>query len=89
MTSILLLMRSLVEKDLKVRYKRSMLGFLWFLLKPLFSMAVYTIVFTRIIRFGGSIEHFRFSFSPGFCPGTSSPPPCPPRPGHCLTTRSS
>ena len=68
MTGSLLLMRSLVEKDLKVRYKRSLLGFLWFLLKPLFSMAVYTIVFTKIIRFGGSIEHFSLFLLSGLLP---------------------
>ena len=68
MTGVVLLMRSLVEKDLKVRYKRSLLGFLWFLLKPLFSMAVYTIVFTRIIRFGGSIEHFSLFLLTGLLP---------------------
>lgn len=68
MTGSLLLMRSLVEKDLKVRYKRSLLGFLWFLLKPLFSMAVYTVVFTKIIRFGGSIEHFSLFLLSGLLP---------------------
>jgi lipopolysaccharide transport system permease protein len=68
MTRGLLLMKSLVEKDLKVRYKRSVLGFLWFLLKPLFSMAVYTVVFTRIIRFGGSIEHFSLFLLTGLLP---------------------
>lgn len=68
MTGSMLLMRSLVEKDLKVRYKRSLLGFLWFLLKPLFSMAVYTIVFTKIIRFGGSIEHFSLFLLTGLLP---------------------
>lgn len=68
MTSRLLLMRSLVEKDLKVRYKRSFLGFLWYLLKPLFSMAVYTVVFTRIIRFGGSIRHFSLFLLTGLLP---------------------
>jgi len=68
MTGSLLLMKSLVEKDLKVRYKRSVLGFLWFLLKPLFSMAVYTVVFTRIIRFGGTIEHFSLFLLTGLLP---------------------
>lgn len=68
MTGLMLLMQSLVEKDLKVRYKRSLLGFLWFLLKPLFSMVVYTIVFTRIIRFGGSIEHFSLFLLTGLLP---------------------
>lgn len=68
MTGGLLLMKSLVEKDLKVRYKRSFLGFLWFLLKPLFSMVVYTVVFTRIIRFGGAIEHFSLFLLTGLLP---------------------
>ncbi len=68
MTRMMLLMQSLVEKDLKVRYKRSLLGFFWFLLKPLFSMAVYTIVFTKIIRFGGSIEHFSLFLLTGLLP---------------------
>ena len=63
-----LLLRSLVVKDLKVRYKRSVLGFFWFLLKPLFSMVVYTIVFTRIIRFGGAIEHFSLFLLTGLLP---------------------
>ncbi len=68
MTGDLLLLKSLVEKDLKVRYKRSVLGFLWFLLKPLFSMVVYTVVFTRIIRFGGAIEHFSLFLLTGLLP---------------------
>ncbi len=68
MTVDFLLMKSLVDKDLKVRYKRSVLGFLWFLLKPLFSMVVYTIVFTKIIRFGGAIEHFSLFLLTGLLP---------------------
>ena len=68
MTGDFLLIKSLVEKDLKVRYKRSMLGFLWFLLKPIFSMVVYTIVCTRIIRFGGTIEHFSLFLLTGLLP---------------------
>jgi ABC-type polysaccharide/polyol phosphate export permease len=42
------LVRNLVTKDLKVRYKNSVLGFLWSLLNPLLMMLVYTLVFTRI-----------------------------------------
>jgi len=67
-TNLALLMKSLVDKDLRVRYKRSLLGFLWFLLKPLFSMAVYTAVFTRIIRFGGAIQHFSLFLLTGLLP---------------------
>jgi len=40
------LLRNLVVRNLKVRYKNSMLGVLWSWLNPLFMMVVYTIVFT-------------------------------------------
>lgn len=63
-----LLMESLVSKDLKVRYKRSVLGFGWFLLKPLFSMIVYYFAFTRILRFGGAIPHFSLFLLTGLLP---------------------
>lgn len=63
-----LLMESLVSKDLKVRYKRSVLGFAWFLLKPLFSMVVYYFVFTKVLRFGGSIPHFALFLLTGLLP---------------------
>lgn len=65
---MVLLMESLVSKDLKVRYKRSVLGFAWFLLKPLFSMIVYYFVFTRILRFGGAIPHFSLFLLTGLLP---------------------
>jgi ABC-type polysaccharide/polyol phosphate export permease len=40
----------LVTRDLKVRYKRSVLGMLWTLLNPLLQMAVYTFVFSTVMR---------------------------------------
>jgi lipopolysaccharide transport system permease protein len=40
----------LVWRDLKVRYKRSVLGMLWTLLNPLLQMGVYTLVFSRVLR---------------------------------------
>ena len=42
----------LVERDLKVRYKRSVLGMFWTLLNPLLQMGVYTLVFSTILRIG-------------------------------------
>jgi ABC-type polysaccharide/polyol phosphate export permease len=40
----------LVGRDLKVRYKRSVLGMAWTLLNPLLQMAVYALVFGTIMR---------------------------------------
>jgi len=43
------LVESLVVRDLKVRYKGSILGFLWSLLNPLLLMMVFTVVFTIML----------------------------------------
>lgn len=43
------LILNLVVRDLKVRYKNSVLGFLWSLLHPLLMMAIFTIVFTIML----------------------------------------
>lgn len=51
------LVRNLVTKDLKVRYKNSFLGFLWSLLNPLLMMTIYTVVFTKILP--SSIQNFQ------------------------------
>jgi ABC-2 type transport system permease protein len=41
---------ALALKELKIRYKRSVLGFLWALLNPAFMMLVLTVVFSNIMR---------------------------------------
>lgn len=43
------LLRNLVLRNVKVRYKNSMFGILWSLLNPLLMMLVYTILFTKLI----------------------------------------
>lgn len=43
--------RNFVETNLKMRYKRSVLGFLWTLLNPLLTMAITATVFSLIFRF--------------------------------------
>jgi len=45
------LVRALVVRDLKVRYRRSTIGFLWTMLQPMFTMLVLTLVFSAIFRF--------------------------------------
>jgi len=40
------LLRNLVVRDLKARYKSSVLGILWSVLNPLFLMLVFTVVFS-------------------------------------------
>src|SRR5207302_9915556 len=47
---------ALALKELRVRYKRSVLGFLWALLNPALLMVVLTLVFGTIMRF--SIDHY-------------------------------
>lgn len=41
---------SLVKRDLKSKYKGSVLGFFWMILNPLLQLCVYTIVFSVIMR---------------------------------------
>ncbi len=51
------LVRNLVIRDLKVRYKNSVLGFLWSLLNPLMMMVIFTIVFTIMLP-NNTIDRF-------------------------------
>ncbi|MDY3909013.1 MAG: ABC transporter permease [Eubacterium sp.] len=46
------MIRSLVRKDLRGRYKSSVLGFLWTFINPLCQIIIYTIVFSNIFRMG-------------------------------------
>lgn len=44
------LLRQLIARDFKVKYKRSVLGVLWSLLYPLMMMLVMAIVFSNVFR---------------------------------------
>ncbi|NMA51105.1 MAG: ABC transporter permease [Mollicutes bacterium] len=45
------LLKQLVERDFKVKYKRSILGIFWSLLYPVLMMAVMAIVFSNVFKF--------------------------------------
>lgn len=45
------LLKQLVARDFKVKYKRSVLGVLWSLLYPILTMAVMALVFTKMFKF--------------------------------------
>lgn len=45
------LIKQLVTKDVKLKYRRSFLGYLWSVLNPLLLMLVMVIVFSQMFRF--------------------------------------
>ena len=45
------LLQVLITRDLKVKYRRSFLGYIWSILNPLMLMVVLTIVFSSMFRF--------------------------------------
>lgn len=54
------LLYELVVRDIKIRYRRSVLGLLWTLLNPILMMTVMTLVFSNLFRF--DIENFPVYF---------------------------
>ena len=50
------LLYSLTRKELKVKYRGSVLGFFWSLLNPILTMLVYSFVFSIVLR--GGVEEF-------------------------------
>lgn len=52
---------SLVKRDLKGRYKGSVLGFLWTFINPLFQLLIYTFVFSIIMK-NGVEDYYMFLF---------------------------
>src|SRR3954469_8520942 len=52
------LLRTLVRRELRARFKGSALGLLWSLIYPLAMMAVYTLVFSVLWKVTGNIPHY-------------------------------
>ena len=50
------LLSELVARDIKIKYRRSVLGVLWTVLNPLFMMIILSIVFSNLFKF--DIENY-------------------------------
>lgn len=59
---------SLVRRDLRGRYQKSVLGVLWNFLNPLFQIVVYAVVF--VVIFKSSIENYYIYLAIGIVPWT-------------------
>lgn len=59
-------MKNLVYRDLKIKYKESILGIIWSLLNPLLMLIIYTIAFQFIIRL--NVDNFPLFFIIGLLP---------------------
>ena len=57
-----------VKKDIRGKYKGSFLGVLWSFINPLLSVAVYAIVFSKIMRF--NIDNYLIYLITGVLPWT-------------------
>ena len=60
------LIRNLVVKDLKLKYRDSTIGFLWSLVNPLLLILVYSFVFSHILKAG--IANFSYFLLIGILP---------------------
>jgi ABC-type polysaccharide/polyol phosphate export permease len=60
------LVRNLVFKDLKLKYRDSVLGVVWSLLNPLLMLLVYTLAFKSILRV--PMENYPFFLLAGLLP---------------------
>ncbi len=50
------LLSELVKRDIKIKYRRSVLGIFWSFLQPLFTMIILTIVFSQLFK--SNIENY-------------------------------
>ena len=60
------MLKNLVAKELRARYKGSVLGFLWTFFNPLLVLVVYSVVFSFVMR--NQIEHYSMFLFVGLLP---------------------
>src|SRR3954471_7911213 len=59
----------LTWRDVKIRYKQTVLGAAWALLQPAFMMLIFTLVFSRLAGAGGDVPYPLFALA-GLVPWT-------------------
>jgi lipopolysaccharide transport system permease protein len=64
------LIQSLVARELKARYRGSILGFFWSFINPLTLLLIYTFVFTYVMPAANGIEHYPLFMFCGLLPWT-------------------
>lgn len=62
------MLKNMVIKELRQRYKGSVLGFLWTFLNPLLMLVIYSLVFSTIMRI--NIENYSMFLFVGLLPWT-------------------
>ena len=54
----------LTIRDLKLRYKQTLLGIIWVVLQPLLPVAIFTVIFGKIVNVDSQgIPYLLFAFS--------------------------
>ncbi len=56
-------------RELRSRYVRSLFGWFWLVLPPAVLIAIYTVVFSRLMRGGGLPDHGPYTYSIYLCAG--------------------
>src|SRR5215217_9649058 len=64
------LIQSLVARELKARYRGSVLGFFWSFINPLFLLLIYSFVFKYILAQRADIDHYELFMFCGILPWT-------------------
>ena len=65
----------LTWRDIKLRYKQTVLGVLWAIIQPMAPMLIFTLVFGRLVRRARRRSRIRCSPLRGCCRGRSSRTP--------------
>jgi lipopolysaccharide transport system permease protein len=60
----------LVQRDIRVRYKQSVLGVAWAVLQPLALMLIFTLIFSRFLRVGSEGKSYPLFSYVGLLPWT-------------------